>query len=231
MLTDYEEVIIADHWFKLLVNRISNLMLKTIVEFSLMLSLISLMLGCGPSAPVVPKINAAASASAAMDEYDTNKDGFIDQAELKSAPSLKDAEKVIDSNSDGKLSRDEIEQRLNKYSTQGMALMSFSCSVTMNGAKKAGIEVEMVPEKFMLGSIKMGKGKTDANGMVNGCSKIARSARPARWPFCTGITRTNHHPWFYSAPCNQCTVAMLPMIAPCFIINLWRTAKLPNCNH
>ncbi len=166
MLTDYEEVIIADHWFKLLVNRISNLMLKTIVEFSLMLSLISLMLGCGPSAPVVPKINAAASASAAMDEYDTNKDGFIDQAELKSAPSLKDAEKVIDSNSDGKLSRDEIEQRLNKYSTQGMALMSFSCSVTMNGAKKAGIEVEMVPEKFMLGSIKMGKGKTDANGMV-----------------------------------------------------------------
>ena len=166
MLTDYEEVIIADHWFKLLVNRISNLMLKTIVEFSLMLSLISLMLGCGPSAPVVPKINAAASASAAMDEYDTNKDGFIDQAELKNAPSLKDAEKVIDSNSDGKLSRDEIEQRLNKYSTQGMALMSFSCSVTMNGAKKAGIEVEMVPEKFMLGSIKMGKGKTDANGMV-----------------------------------------------------------------
>jgi len=166
LLTDYEEVIIADHWFKLLVNRISNLMLKTIVEFSLMLSLISLMLGCGPSAPVVPKINAAASASAAMDEYDTNKDGFIDQAELKSAPSLKDAEKVIDSNSDGKLSRDEIEQRLNKYSTQGMALMSFSCSVTMNGAKKAEIEVEMVPEKFMLGSIKMGKGKTDANGMV-----------------------------------------------------------------
>jgi len=166
LLTDYEEVIIADHWFKLLVNRISNLMLKTIVEFSLMLSLISLMLGCGPSAPVVPKINAAASASAAMDEYDTNKDGFIDQAELKSAPSLKDAEKVIDSNSDGKLSREEIEQRLNKYSAQRMALLSFSCSVTMDGSKKAGIEVEMVPERFMLGSIEMGKGKTDANGMV-----------------------------------------------------------------
>lgn len=143
-------------------------MLKTIVEFSLILSLAILMLGCGggPSAPVVPKINAAASANAAMDEYDLNKDGFIDQAELKSAPSLKEAEKVIDSNSDGKLSREEIEQRLNKYSAQRMALLSFSCSVTMDGAKKAGIEVEMVPEKFMLGSIKMGKGKTDANGMV-----------------------------------------------------------------
>ena len=143
-------------------------MLKTIVEFSLILSLAILVLGCGggPPAPVVPKIDPAASATAAMDEYDTNKDGFIDQAELKSAPSLKDAEKVIDSNSDGKLSRDEIEQRLNKYSAQGMALMSFSCSVTMNGAKKAEIEVEMVPEKFMLGSIKMGKGKTDSNGMV-----------------------------------------------------------------
>lgn len=60
-------------------------MLKTIVEFSLILSLAILMLGCGggPSAPVVPKINAAASANAAMDEYDLNKDGFIDQAELK----------------------------------------------------------------------------------------------------------------------------------------------------
>lgn len=144
-------------------------MFKTITEFFLMLSLVSLMLGCGggPSAPVVPKIDAAASATAAMDEYDTNKDGFIDHAELKSAPSLKDAEKMIDSNSDGKLSRDEIEQRLNKYSAQGMALMSFSCSVTMNGAKKAEIEVEMVPEKFMMGIIKVGKGKTDANGMVS----------------------------------------------------------------
>lgn len=144
-------------------------MFKTITEFFLMLSLVSLMLGCGggPSAPVVPKIDAAASATAAMDEYDTNKDGFIDQAELKSAPSLKDAEKMIDSNSDGKLSRDEIEQRLNKYSAQGMALMSFSCSVTMDGAKKAEIEVEMVPEKFMMGIIKVCKGKTDANGMVS----------------------------------------------------------------
>lgn len=143
-------------------------MLKTIVEFSLMLSLAILMLGCGggPSAPVVPKINAAASANAAMDEYDLNKDGFIDQAELKSAPSLKEAEKVIDSNSDGKLSREEIEQRLNKYSAQRMALLSFSCSVTMNGARKADIEVEMVPEKFMLEAIKVAKGKTDANGMV-----------------------------------------------------------------
>jgi len=143
-------------------------MFKTITEFFLMLSLVSLMLGCGsgPPAPAVPKIDAAASATAAMDEYDLNKDGFIDQAELKSAPSLKEAEKVIDSNSDGKLSRDEIEQRLNKYSAQGMALMSFSCSVTMNGAKKAEIEVEMVPEKFMLGSINMGKGKTDVNGIV-----------------------------------------------------------------
>jgi|688.fasta_scaffold00251_37 hypothetical protein len=143
-------------------------MLKTITEFSLMLSLVSLMLGCGggPPAPKVPKIDAAASATAAMADYDTNKDGFIDQAELKNAPSLKEAEKVIDSNSDGKLSRDEIEQRLNKYSAQGMALISFSCSVTMDGAKKDGIEVEMVPERFMLGIIKIGKGNTDANGMV-----------------------------------------------------------------
>ena len=55
-------------------------MFKTIIEFSLMLSLVSLMLGCGggPPAPKVPKIDAAASATAAMADYDTNKDGFID---------------------------------------------------------------------------------------------------------------------------------------------------------
>ena len=144
-------------------------MLKKIISFPLILIMVSPMLGCGggPSAPVVPKINAAASANAAMADYDTNKDGFIDQAELKSAPSLKEAEKLIDSNSDGKLSREEIEQRLNKYSAQRVALLSFSCSVTMDGTKKAGIEVEMVPERFMLEAIKVAKGKTDANGMVS----------------------------------------------------------------
>ena len=144
-------------------------MLKKIIAFPLILIMVSPILGCGggPTAPAVPKIDAAASATAAMAEYDKNKDGFIDQAELKNAPSLKEAEKVIDSNSDGKLSREEIEQRLNKYSVQGMALMSFSCSVTIDGSRKAEIEVEMVPERFMLEAIKVAKGKTDANGMVS----------------------------------------------------------------
>lgn len=142
-------------------------MFKKVVTSMVLLSLTALVLGCGgATVPEIPKIDAASSAKAAMDEYDLNKDGFIDQAELKSAPSLKEAEKVIDSNSDGKLSREEIEQRLNKYFAQNMALMSFSCSVTIDGAKKTGIEVEMVPEKFMLGAIKVAKGKTDANGMV-----------------------------------------------------------------
>lgn len=143
-------------------------MLKTVIAYSMMLGLASLMLGCGggPPAPVIPKINASASANAAMDEYDTNKDGFIDQAELKKAPSLKEAEKMIDSNADGKLSLEEIEQRLNKYSAQGMALISFSCSIAIDGANKTDIEVEMVPEKFMLDAIKAAKGKSDANGMV-----------------------------------------------------------------
>ena len=143
-------------------------MFKKVVTSMVLLSLTAMVLGClgGSPAPKIPKIDARASANAAMDEYDTNKDGFIDQAELKNAPSLKEAEKMIDSNSDGKLSREEIEQRLNKYSGQGMALMSFSCAVIIDGARKADIEVEMVPEKFMLEAIKVAKGKTDLNGMV-----------------------------------------------------------------
>ncbi len=134
----------------------------------LFLSLVSVLLGCGggPPAPVVPKINAASSAKAAMDDYDTNQDGFIDQIELKDAASLKEAEKIIDTNADGKLSQEEITQRLKKYSVQGMALMSFSCVVEFNNTKNAEIEVEMVPERFMLGAIKVAKGKTDSNGMV-----------------------------------------------------------------
>ena len=143
-------------------------MLIRIFTFALVFSSIVLLQGCGggPAVPIMARIDAVGSSKAAMDEYDLNRDGFIDQSELKSAPSLKEAEKIIDTNKDGKLSQEEIEQRLNKYAGQGMALISFSCSVAIGSEKKPDIEVEMVPEKFMLDAIKPAKGKSDANGMV-----------------------------------------------------------------
>lgn len=124
-------------------------------------------IGCGGDTVKVPKFNPSAIAKAAMEEYDLNKDGFIDKEELKKAPSLKDAEAVIDTNKDGKLDQDEISERIALHLKAGLGLMSFSCNVSRFGQPLVDADVVLEPEKFMGEALKPCRGKTDPLGVVN----------------------------------------------------------------
>ena len=126
-----------------------------------------LIIGCGGETVKVPKFNPSAIAKAAMEDYDLNKDGFIDQEELKKAPSLKDAESVIDTNKDGKLDQEEISERIAFHLKAGLGLMSFSCNVSRFGQPLADADVVLEPEKFMGELLKPCRGKTDPLGVVN----------------------------------------------------------------
>src|SRR5262249_21344908 len=71
--------------------------------------------GCSggqPAAVEMPAFSPEDAAGQAMAQYDTNKDGFLDDEELKRCPALRGAVSKIDKNGDGKLTKEEIVQRL-----------------------------------------------------------------------------------------------------------------------
>ncbi len=124
--------------------------------------------GCwdrGPSRVYPPGIDSAA-ASKALQEFDTNKDGFIDGAELDKVPGLKAALKEVDTNKDGKISADEINARIGAWKDSKLGRMPVSCRVTHNGQPLAGATVSFEPEKFLGDQLTVGSGTTNAAGMA-----------------------------------------------------------------
>jgi len=71
--------------------------------------------GCsGRPSRVYPDAVASDAPQKAMDLYDTDKDGFIDGAELDKVPGLKAALKQVDTNGDGKIDAEEAKDPQNK---------------------------------------------------------------------------------------------------------------------
>ena len=121
--------------------------------------------GCS-TAPsrVVPQQPDSQSSTAALAQYDENKDGQLDDKELAKAPGVKAALKKLDTNQDGKISADEITARLQAWSKSKTGRMTISCVVTRGGQPVAGASVHFVPEKFLGGQLKTGEGVTNQAG-------------------------------------------------------------------
>ena len=123
-------------------------------------------LGCWGSVPaqVAPPGIDPAAASKAMQEFDANKDGYLDAKELEKAPGLKAALSKIDTNGDGKISADEINARIKVWKDSKVARMTIICRVTHNGKPLEGATVVLEPEKFLGDQLKTASGVTDAAG-------------------------------------------------------------------
>jgi hypothetical protein len=124
--------------------------------------------GCsqGPPRILPPAIDAAAAAAGAMEKYDTNHDGLIKGEELDKAPPLKAALPQFDANKDSAISADEIRDRIKQWQESRVGLMSFTCTVKLNGAPLEGCTVTMVPEEYLGKEIKPASGVTDAQGVT-----------------------------------------------------------------
>jgi hypothetical protein len=103
-------------------------------------------------------------AGAAFNDYDTNKDGYLDVRELDRAPGLKSCLKELDKDKDGRLSRAELEECLTAIQEVHLGTFPVTCKVTLNGTPLAGAEVVVEPEPFMASHIKRAKGTTDEQG-------------------------------------------------------------------
>jgi hypothetical protein len=128
---------------------------------------IGLASGCsGPSSVSAPSYSASGVADAAMAEYDTNKDGKLDAAELEKCPSLKHGLAEIDTNKDKAISRDELVTTLTEFRNSKIALVGVKCRVVRGDETVADVDVKFIPEKFFGSAITGGVGKTDKNGIA-----------------------------------------------------------------
>jgi EF hand len=120
--------------------------------------------GCsGGGDQKVPKISPRDAANQAMADYDANKDGALDAKELEACPAMLGALKRLDKDGDGRVTADEIADRLNFFRDQG-ALSDVGVEVMLDGRPVEGATVTLVPEKFMGSSAKSASTVTDEVG-------------------------------------------------------------------
>src|ERR1051326_881830 len=120
------------------------------------------LLGCGGGRVSPPYINATQAAAAAIEHYDTNGDGVITGAELDKAPGLRASR----ANHNGRITADDITERINRWQSDRVGLISFQTQVTLNGRPLGGATVRLVPEEFLAPPLKPAEGTTDENGVT-----------------------------------------------------------------
>lgn len=130
---------------------------------ALLAGLVLLAAGCSGGSQGPAPISPRDAASQALAEYDANKDGALDAKELEACPALRDALKRVDKDGDGRLTADEIVERLTFFREQE-SQSDVNVEVLLDGRPLAGATVTLVPEKFMGPSAKSASTVTDEAG-------------------------------------------------------------------
>jgi hypothetical protein len=133
------------------------------------LSFVLLFTGCygNPSPVDVQAFDPAGSAAKAMSMFDSDGDGSIGGTELEKTPGLKSALAIVDRDSNGSASADEIAARIKKFQADQTALIPFRCQVRLDGKPLSGATIRLVPEPFLEGAVKAATAITDAGGQAS----------------------------------------------------------------
>jgi len=145
-------------------------MLRDVCHFQWMWAVfIGLAVGCGQKTPdwlVPPPIDVRAILGAIMEQADKDQSDSLEGEELSVIPALRTALPVLDSNTDKKLSRDEIRTWLERLKKDGVPRQQVSLSIHFRGKPLANASVKLVPEACMKGTIEHAVGTTDDQGLV-----------------------------------------------------------------
>jgi hypothetical protein len=99
-----------------------------------------------------------------MEDYDKDGDGFIAGSELEAAVGIKAAMATIDSDKDGKVTADEIANRIEAWQATRYGIMPLGITFTMDGRPLDGATVTFEPEPFLGDEIKAAVGETTLGG-------------------------------------------------------------------
>lgn len=151
-------------------------------RFPLNFVVVALLIGCSgrPGRIATPGIDAADAAQEAMQLYDANSDGQIDQSELAASPPLLNALPAYDKDKNGSLSEAELVAGMQSWSQRGIGAMSLPFVVRLDGRPLSGAQVALTPAPFMAGAVQAAGGTADSLGA--GSLEIAAADRPAGFP-------------------------------------------------
>jgi hypothetical protein len=113
------------------------------------------------------RVDPVAASKAAMEQYDKNGDGLLDETELKACPALRRELRAYDESKDKKLSADEIGAQIQDMYGQGPGMIALGCTVSLDGTALSGATVRFIPEPFLGPEIKEASGMTNATGTAS----------------------------------------------------------------
>lgn len=134
----------------------------------LILLLSAVFIGCGSSAKRVSmaSISPTQAADDAMELYDSNSDGKLSDDELRSVPGILKWKSLYDLNSDGAVTNDEIASRIKKWQADNVGFRTVNASVKLNGQPVPNVEVALTPEPYLGDAAKPAKGVTNQRGFA-----------------------------------------------------------------
>ncbi len=132
------------------------------------LTILAALSGCsrGPAAVRPVAVDSGDASRCAIEQYDKNGDGALDDAELAAVPGIKKHTDKYDKDGDGKISRDEIAGRIDLWAEQGMGIRSVDVVVRLDRQPLSGANVRLVPEPYLGDGPKEADGVTDASGFA-----------------------------------------------------------------
>jgi hypothetical protein len=133
-----------------------------------------------PSRTATSGVNAEEATRAALELFDRNADGTLNEDELKASPPLVDALPAYDTNKDGSLVQAELVAGIESWRERGIGATALPFSVKMDGRPLKGAHVKVVPAPFLGDAIKPAAGVSDQAG--SGSLDIAPDNRPANVP-------------------------------------------------
>lgn len=120
--------------------------------------------GVGRRRIETPTVDIPAAAAAALQEYDSDGNGTLGDAELVACPAINRFRDAYDSNGDG-VTLDELETRFALlFGSNAPGMMKVACTVANGGRPVANALVRFTPERFLTGAVLPASGTTDANG-------------------------------------------------------------------
>jgi hypothetical protein len=122
--------------------------------------------GCGPAAVEAPDVDPKAAATQAMALLDKDSDGHLSEAEARESPPIFLAREKYDASHDKRISREEIETRLNDIYSQGIGITQRECTVMLDKRPLAGAVVRFVPESFLGSEVSAAQGTSNNSGVA-----------------------------------------------------------------
>jgi hypothetical protein len=127
-----------------------------------------LVAGCSwtPSRIEPPQIDPESAGNEAITAYDKDGDAALAKEELKSCPALLAALDVYDTSKDGKIQPEEIAARLKSWEDTKVGITAATFYLKLNGRPLTGAQVVLEPEPFLEGAVMPASCETNSSGLA-----------------------------------------------------------------